>query len=378
MVGSTGVPLLARQRGRHPQQRRRVLSGDARGDPRRRALDHDRGLHLLARRDRPRVRARHRRPGPGRRARSSSCSTRSARRPSATRSCEVLEGGGCQLAWFNPIGWYTLDRFNYRTHRKSLIVDGRIAFTGGAGIADHWRGRAQDPEHWRDMQVRVEGPGAVPLQTGFAQNWLRTTGEMVTGADVLSGARAGRRGDRAHGAQLAVGRRLADADALLPVDRLGADARSCIANPYFVPDQVAIDALRRRQGPRRRRHRSSSRASATTTGWRATTASACSARCSKAGDRDLRVQPHDAAPEDDGGRRRVGDDRHRQLRQPLVRLQRGEQRLGPRPRRRAAPRGDLRRGSGGERARDARGLAAAAAWSPGRRSWSPSLFEDQV
>ena len=96
-----------------------------------------------------------------------------------------LEDGGCQLAWFNPIGWYTLDRFNYRTHRKSLIVDGRIAFTGGAGIADHWRGRAQDPEHWRDMQIRIEGPGAVPLQTGFAQNWLRTTGELVTGAGVL-------------------------------------------------------------------------------------------------------------------------------------------------------------------------------------------------
>ena len=105
---------------------------------------------------------------------------------------EVLEGGGCQLAWFNPIDWYTLDRFNYRTHRKSLIVDGRIAFTGGAGIADHWRGRAQDPEHWRDMQVRVEGPGAVPLQTGFAQNWLRTTGEMVSGPAFFPAIAAGR------------------------------------------------------------------------------------------------------------------------------------------------------------------------------------------
>ena len=72
---------------------------------------------------------------------------------------KVLERGGCQLAWFNPIGWYTLDRFNYRTHRKSLIVDGCVAFTGGAGIADHWRGCAQDPEHWRDMQIRIEGPG---------------------------------------------------------------------------------------------------------------------------------------------------------------------------------------------------------------------------
>ena len=57
----------------------------------------------------------------------------------------LLEAGGCQVAWYNPIRWYTLGRFNNRTHRKSLIIDGRVAFTGGAGIADHWRGNARDP-----------------------------------------------------------------------------------------------------------------------------------------------------------------------------------------------------------------------------------------
>ena len=50
-----------------------------------------------------------------------------------------LEAAGCQIAWYNPIRWYTLGRFNHRTHRKSLIIDGRVAFTGGAGIADDWR-----------------------------------------------------------------------------------------------------------------------------------------------------------------------------------------------------------------------------------------------
>ena len=68
-----------------------------------------------------------------------------------TEILETLESGGCQLAWFNPIKWYSIGQFNYRTHRKSLIVDGRIGFTGGAGIADHWSGTAQDPAHWRDM-----------------------------------------------------------------------------------------------------------------------------------------------------------------------------------------------------------------------------------
>src|SRR5688572_17489439 len=66
----------------------------------------------------------------------------------------TLESGGCQVAWYNPIRWYTLERFNNRTHRKSLIIDGRIGFTGGAGIADHWLGCAQDAQHWRDVNGR--------------------------------------------------------------------------------------------------------------------------------------------------------------------------------------------------------------------------------
>ncbi len=94
---------------------------------------------------------------------------------------ETLESGGCQLAWYNRIRWYSIGRFNHRTHRKSLIVDGRIGFTGGAGIADVWSGHAQDARHWRDMQIRVEGPAVVPLQTGFAVNWLQTTGELISG-----------------------------------------------------------------------------------------------------------------------------------------------------------------------------------------------------
>src|SRR5262249_18380187 len=84
----------------------------------------------------------------------------------------IFRENDCELAWYTPIRLRTLGRLNNRTHRRSLIVDGRIAFTGGAGIADHWRGNAQDPKHWRDVQIRMVGPGAYGLQTGFAQNWL--------------------------------------------------------------------------------------------------------------------------------------------------------------------------------------------------------------
>jgi cardiolipin synthase A/B len=155
---------------------------------------------------------------------------------------KILAEGGCQLAWFNPIGWYTLDRFNYRTHRKSLVVDGRVGFTGGAGIADHWRGAAQDADHWRDIQVRVEGCGAVPLQTGFAQNWLRTTGEMVSGpAFFPAPARAGDVSVHTVLSSPAAG--VSPVRTLYYLSIASARRSILIANPYFVPDQVAIDAL---------------------------------------------------------------------------------------------------------------------------------------
>jgi cardiolipin synthase len=97
------------------------------------------------------------------------------------RILKTLEEGGCELAWFRPIRWYTLNRANFRTHRKSVIVDGRVAFTGGAGIAEHWIGKAACPSEWREMQVCLCGPAALALQTGFAQNWMAATGEMITG-----------------------------------------------------------------------------------------------------------------------------------------------------------------------------------------------------
>ena len=101
---------------------------------------------------------------------------------------QILEKGGCHVAWYNPIRWNHLRRINNRTHRKSLIVDGRIGFTGGAGIADHWTGDAQDDKHWRDLQIRIEGPAVRPLQTGFAQNWLEVHRRAGHRAAFLSAA----------------------------------------------------------------------------------------------------------------------------------------------------------------------------------------------
>ncbi len=155
---------------------------------------------------------------------------------------QALEAGGCQVEWYHPVRWYNLNRVNNRTHRKSLIIDGRIGFTGGAGIADHWQGNAEDAHHWRDIQVRIEGPAAMTLQTGFARNWLETTGEMVSGPTYFPPLE--------EAGQMAIQSILSSPETGSSTVRIMyylsivcARKSILIANPYFVPDRAALDIL---------------------------------------------------------------------------------------------------------------------------------------
>ena len=154
----------------------------------------------------------------------------------------VLERGGCQLAWFRPIHWYTLDRANERMHRKSLIIDGRVAFTGGAGLADQWLGAAENEHEWRDVQIRVEGPAVSVQQSGFAQNWLLTTGEVLSGPEyfpVLSPV-----GDVEVQTILSSPTSGATAAGTMHVIAVQCARRNLyIANPYFIPNSRFIDML---------------------------------------------------------------------------------------------------------------------------------------
>lgn len=155
----------------------------------------------------------------------------------------ILRDGGCHVAWYNPIRWNKLRRLNNRTHRKSLIIDGRIGFTGGAGIADHWAGNAQDDKHWRDLQIRMEGPAVLPLQTGFAQNWLECTGELVTGPDFYPAI--GRIGKVALQTVMSSPETGASTVRVMYTLAISSASRSIeIANPYFVPGHLAIDLFR--------------------------------------------------------------------------------------------------------------------------------------
>ena len=96
---------------------------------------------------------------------------------------EDLQQAGVQVRRFHQPHWVNLARMNNRTHRKILVTDGSVGFTGGVGISDLWTGDAQDPEHWRDSHFKVEGPVVAQMQAVFLDNWIKVTGAVLHGPD---------------------------------------------------------------------------------------------------------------------------------------------------------------------------------------------------
>jgi cardiolipin synthase len=96
------------------------------------------------------------------------------------RAARQLTEGGCHVSFYQPMTWYRLHRINNRTHRELLVIDGRVAFTGGAGVADWWLKAHGGKASWRDTMARIEGPIVAALQGVFAENWLECCGEILT------------------------------------------------------------------------------------------------------------------------------------------------------------------------------------------------------
>ncbi len=94
----------------------------------------------------------------------------------------MLKKAGCKFAYYHPLLSWRIDRTNRRSHRRVLVVDGRVGFTGAVGFAEQWSGHAQDPKHWHDVQLRVEGPIVSELQNAFEAHWVKTFGETLSGA----------------------------------------------------------------------------------------------------------------------------------------------------------------------------------------------------
>lgn len=155
---------------------------------------------------------------------------------------ERMRKNGVEVRRYRAPRWNNLQRMNNRTHRKLLVIDGTIGFTGGVGIADKWRGNALGPSQWRDTHFRVSGPVVVQMQATFADNWLEATGEVLQGPaylpiqpateGVLAQMFSASPGGGARSMQLLY--LLSIASAAKTID---------ISASYFVPDETAVAEL---------------------------------------------------------------------------------------------------------------------------------------
>ena len=153
-----------------------------------------------------------------------------------------MERAGVDIVRYHPLHWYNLERVNNRTHRKLLVVDGRIGFTGGVGIADEWTGNAQDPQHWRDTHFRVEGPVVAQMQAAFMDNWLKTHARVLHSDDYFPHI------DDAGQSQaqlfMSSPNEGSESVRLMYLLSITAAERSVrLATAYFVPDELAIDTM---------------------------------------------------------------------------------------------------------------------------------------
>ena len=155
---------------------------------------------------------------------------------------EFMRRNGIDVEWYHPVRWSSLSRANHRTHRKLLIVDGEVGFTGGVGIADEWLGDADAPNHWRETQVRVEGPAVTQMQFAFMDNWVKSRGEILTGLTYFPQLEP--RGE--HLAQVIKSSPAEGSSTvkLLYIISIVSAVRSIyINNAYFIPDSDTIRAL---------------------------------------------------------------------------------------------------------------------------------------
>ncbi|MEO5802817.1 MAG: phospholipase D-like domain-containing protein, partial [Verrucomicrobiota bacterium] len=155
---------------------------------------------------------------------------------------ERLRAAGVKYVRYNKARIHLLHRLNFRDHRKLMIVDGKVGFTGGACISDAWLGNAETKELWRDTHFRVEGPSVAQIQGIFAANWLKTEGEMLAGekfyptltpqGDALAQNFASGRLDGGETARIVY------------MSAIGAAKKHIrLEHSYFVPDDLALEAL---------------------------------------------------------------------------------------------------------------------------------------
>jgi cardiolipin synthase A/B len=155
---------------------------------------------------------------------------------------DMMKENGVKMALYHPVRFADLGLVNQRTHRKMVIVDSRVAYVFGHGIAEEWTGHGQDEKHWRDTGVRLEGPIVNAVQAVFAENWVDTTAEVLIGEKYfpvqpsVGPVRAHMTASAPHGG-------VSNMELLDKMAIASARKRLVIQNPYFIPDQELVDLL---------------------------------------------------------------------------------------------------------------------------------------
>ena len=160
----------------------------------------------------------------------------------------TMKDAGCNVEYFRRVEaegiifpWKLL-RYNYRSHRRVLVIDGRVGFTGGYGISEAWTGNGRTPEHWRDTNARIEGPVVRFLQTAFAESWLEATGIAIGGDDYFPHLEpSGNLSAQIVKSSPTGGSFQNYMLFLLSIN--SAKTSVLITNPYFIPDEVMTNAL---------------------------------------------------------------------------------------------------------------------------------------
>jgi cardiolipin synthase len=153
-----------------------------------------------------------------------------------------MKDAGVAVKKFHHLRISNIGRLNNRDHRKEMIIDGRIGYIGGYGIADQWTGHAQDKDHWRDTGLRVEGPIVGKLQAAFCENWIESTGEVPAGEKYFPPIpRAGT--TPAHIAYATPTGSVSSVQILYYLAIKAAQHEIIIENPYLLPDQDAMEAM---------------------------------------------------------------------------------------------------------------------------------------
>jgi cardiolipin synthase len=154
----------------------------------------------------------------------------------------LMRDAGCEVRKYRPFRLSNLGRMNRRDHRKVAVMDGRVGYVFGHGIADEWTGDAQDAEHWRDTGARVEGPVVAALQSAFTENWTEETGEVLAGSDLFP--RLAPAGDvEAHVAYHFNAGSISAVDLLYRLAFSAARRELWIQNPYLAADEEVTRLL---------------------------------------------------------------------------------------------------------------------------------------